>query len=229
MDWMSVEGVEVRNGTGEHEKRGIHDVVTVLASCRVRAASEEGLSLGALLDTLGPLSFCFLSILLAAPFIQPLSLGPFTMASGLTFIMIGWQMMVGREQLTLPERVRNLAFKGRGWTTVLSWSERALTWIGAWTKPRWGSWLEGRAGARNIGFIIAAGGVLLFIPWANLPFNNTFPALMILFAALALLERDGLLVVISLLFGVITIIYFALTGMAAVWVGMGIWRYFTRT
>ena len=44
---------------------------------------------------------------------------------------------------------------------------------------------------------------------ANLPFNNTLPALMILFAAIAWLERDGLMLIVSLFWGLLTLVYFA--------------------
>lgn len=41
-----------------------------------------------------------------------------------------------------------------------------------------------------------------------MPLNNTIPAIMILFAALAWLERDGLMVLVSLVFGALTVLYF---------------------
>ena len=47
-----------------------------------------------------------------------------------------------------------------------------------------------------MGLLILAGGVLLAIPVANLLMNNFFPALMIFFAALARIERDGLMVIL---------------------------------
>jgi hypothetical protein len=51
---------------------------------------------------------------------------------------------------------------------------------------------------------------------ANLPLNNFFPALMIFFAALAWIERDGLMVILSLAWGGLTVLYFAAVG-AALW------------
>ena len=51
---------------------------------------------------------------------------------------------------------------------------------------------------------------------ANLPLNNFFPALMIFFAALAWIERDSLMIIISVAWGGVTILYFAVVA-AAFW------------
>jgi hypothetical protein len=67
-----------------------------------------------------------------------------------------------------------------------------------------------------VGWLILAGGALLAMPMANLPLNNFFPALMIFSAALAWIERDGLMVILSLAWGGMTVLYFAAVG-AALW------------
>ena len=67
-----------------------------------------------------------------------------------------------------------------------------------------------------MGILILVGGALLAMPMANLPLNNFFPALMIFFAALAWIERDGLMLVLSAVWGGVTILYFAAVG-AVLW------------
>ena len=59
-------------------------------------ASAEGISLRDMLGRLGRSSFCFAALLLAAPFIQPFSLGPFTMMAAVAIMIIGWQMGTGK-------------------------------------------------------------------------------------------------------------------------------------
>jgi len=61
--------------------------------------------------------------------------------------------------------------------------------------------------------------LLLAVPMASLPLNNSLPALMILFACIGWLERDGLMVIVSLAWGVATLIYFTLVGVALVFFG----------
>ena len=58
-----------------------------------------------------------------------------------------------------------------------------------------------------MGFFILSGGLILAIPLANLPFNNTFPALMVFCAALAWLEEDGLWMVFSIVWCLVSLAY----------------------
>ena len=58
------------------------------------------------------------------------------------------------------------------------------------------------------GGLIALGGVLLAIPMPIAPFNNTLPALAMIFAAVAILERDGLMILVSIFWQVATVAYF---------------------
>ena len=81
------------------------------------------------------------------------------------------------------------------------------------------SFISGDRGQRLVGWLILIGGALLAIPVANLPLNNFFPALMIIFACLGWLERDGLMILVSIAWGVVTIIYFALVTLALVFFG----------
>jgi len=180
-----------------------------LEHCLERAAGE-GISLEEALARLGPASFCFVCLLLAIPFVQPLPLGPYTMASGITFMAAGWQMSRGHITPKLPKAMRNVRIHGKGWLAVLRFCQKLLAFCRKFTKHRLQPWVSGTYGTRLIGRLIFLGGALLAIPVANLPFNNTLPALMIIFASIAWLERDGLMIFISLFWGVLTLIYFVL-------------------
>lgn len=191
----------------------ISTVDAALEHC-VRRAEGDGIGLEETLESLGPASFCFVCMLLAMPFLQPIPLGPYTMASGITFIACGWQMTRGRQTPLLPKGMQNLRLHGKGWVTALRLCQKALRLGRKISRPRRQALVTGRSGERLIGWLILTGGALLTIPAANLPFNNTFPALMILFASLAWLERDGTMVVFSLAFGVLSLLYFAVVGLA---------------
>lgn len=203
---------------GENASRLEH-TLDCLDFCIERAGTGEGITLGALLDKLGGAGFCFVSLLLATPFIQPMSLGPLTMASGGAFILIGWQMSQGREHVTLPARIAAWHLHGKMWVTVLKFCRGLLVWLAKFTRPRLTSWVDGPRGAKTVGWLIFTGGVLLAIPCANLPFNNTIPALAIVFAALAWLEKDGLMAVVSVIWGVLTLAYFGLAAWLIFWAG----------
>ncbi|HEY5753801.1 MAG TPA: exopolysaccharide biosynthesis protein [Chthoniobacterales bacterium] len=206
---------------GENVSRLEH-TLGCLDFCIDRAGKGEGITLGVLLDELEGAGFCFVCLLLAAPFIQPMSLGPLTMASGGAFILIGWQMSRGRNHVALPQKIAAWHLHGRMWVTLLKFCRRILLWLAKFTRPRLSNWVDGPRGMKTVGWLIFSGGVLLTIPCANLPFNNTIPALMIVFAALAWLEKDGLMAVLSVAWGILTLAYFGLAAWVIFWVGTSV-------
>lgn len=188
-------------------------------------ASGQGILLGDMLARLGRSSFCFAALLLAVPFVQPFSLGPLTMIGGLTFMAVGWQMGTGRSRPALPTRAAALRIHGKGWVTVLAFCKRILSFCRRFTRPRLSNWVAGEQGERFVGWLIFVGGALLAVPLATIPFNNTLPALMIVFACVGWLERDGLMVVVSLAWGAATLLYFAAIAIALIFFGTQVWAW----
>jgi hypothetical protein len=107
----------------------------------------------------------------------------------------------------------------------LGFSRKLLKFCRVFTRERLESWISGDRGQRLVGWLILVGGALLAIPVANLPLNNFFPALMIIFACLGWLERDGLMILVSLAWGVVTIIYFALVTLALIFFGRQVFEW----
>lgn len=196
-----------------------------LDDCLAHAAGE-GIRLGEMLAELGRASFCFAALLLAVPFVQPFSLGPLTMIGGVTFMVIGWQMGRGKPGPSLPRAASGLLIHGKGWVGVLRFCQRILAFCRRFTRPRCENWVAGEWGERFVGWLILSGGFLLAVPVANLPFNNTLPALMIVFACVGWLERDGLMVIVSLAWGVATLLYFTAVALALIFFGSQIWAWF---
>jgi hypothetical protein len=179
----------------------------------IRQAEADGIGLEETLESLGPASFCFLCLLLSLPFLQPIPLGPYTWASAAAFMACGWQMSRGRRVPLLPKGLRKLRLHGKGWVAALRLCQKTL-WLGRKIcRPRQQFWVTGRAGEHLVGWLILTGGALLAIPMASLPFNNAFPAAMIVFAALSWLERDGVMVILSLAAGALSVAYFAGVGL----------------
>jgi hypothetical protein len=193
-------------------------VESALKDC-MEHARGEGVTLGEMLRTLGQAGFCFAALLLAVPFVQPFSLGPLTMIGGLTFMVIGWQMGMGKPNPQLPKAALELRIHGRGWVQVLGFCMRLLEFCRKFTRVRLEGWVSGSAGERRVGWLILTGGFLLAIPFASIPLNNTLPALMIVFACIGWLERDGLMVVVSIAWGILTLLYFAAIGLALIFFG----------
>ncbi len=195
-----------------------------LRNCRL-LTDGEGFLLGDMLRQLGRSGFCFAAFLLAVPFLQPFSLGPLTMLGGVTFVVIGWQMIRGYPNPVPPKSASDLRIKGSGWGGVLGLCLRILEQSRRFTKVRLQTWVSGDHGERLVGWLILSGGALLVVPMANLPFNNTLPALMIVFACIGWLERDGAMIVVSLFWGVATLIYFTVVGLLLFFFGSQIFSW----
>lgn len=182
-------------------------LIRVLEQC-VDRAEHAPLNLGEVLDSLKSSALALSTVLLCLPFLQPLTLGPLSSAGGLVLTSLGWQLYRGRERLWLPAKIYDIKPSTKLWERLLGLCRWLINLLARITRERLTSWVDGRAGERLCGLLITIGGVLLVIPAPILPFNNTLPALGMLFAAIALLERDGLMVLVSVFFLIATVAYF---------------------
>ena len=184
-----------------------------------RRAREGGYSVAQFLETLGSSSAMLVCIFLTLPFLQPFSVGPLATLGGLAFAAIGWRMTRGQEGLWLPDKVRLASPGPKVWGSLA----RAGSWLLQACRRliRRGrlSALERLTGDRWTGWLIIFAGLLMAIPFVGIPLNNTLPALVILFACLARLERDGMMTLLSLLFVVLTLGYFTFLGWAIFYAG----------
>jgi hypothetical protein len=188
-------------------------LIRVLEECVARA-EHAPLSLGEVLDSLQASALALSTVLLCLPFLQPLTLGPLSSVGGLVLASLGWQLWQGRQRLWLPARVYAIRPSTKAWERLLGvcrWLVQVLAKI---TRERLLFLVDNRGGERLAGVLIACGGVLLAVPAPFLPFNNTLPALGMLCAAVAVLERDGLMVAWSIFFLFASVVYFALAGFA---------------
>lgn len=188
-------------------------------------AAKERLTLAHFVDRVGPASFSLVALCLCVPFLQPLSVGPLATAGGLTFALLGWQLLRREPALRLPVRVSRLAPGAKGWRSI----SRVLAWLvgfcARFSRRRLEHWTEGERGDRWTGGLILAGGLLMAVPFIAVPLNNTFPALVIAFAALARLFRDGALLFVSAFWLKVSVIYFAFLTWAALALGGAGWEH----
>lgn len=180
-----------------------------LQHCSERSRAQR-LSFGDVCHELGADGLLMALVLLSLPFLQPLTLGPLSSVGGLIIAAVGWQLARGRQELWLPKRLRDAHLTPEQWTKLLAalrWLARVLARV---TRQRLTSLTDGPRGRQAAGWLAFTGGILLALPFAGVPFNNTLPALMVISAAAAVLERDGLLYGASLFWCAATVAYFAL-------------------
>jgi len=187
------------------------DYPTLLATLRRFAEESQtrALTIGEAIDSIDEAAYAFISVILALPFLQPVPLGPLTVVGGLTFAALGWQLLRGNDSPVLPQRLREVAMGETVWRILTKVCLNILGFCRRFTKPRLTHLVTGRKGQKVGGFILLTAGLLMAIPFGVLPFNNTLPALAILFWGFGELEDDGVMVFVSFFWLVVTVIYFA--------------------
>ncbi len=136
-------------------------------------------------------------------------------------VLVGVHLLVGMRKLWLPGFI---ARRGPRRASLQAFQRMLGPWLGRLerlVKPRMTGLIERRAASMFTGLLLVLLGILLALP---IPFTNYLFGVMLLAFALALLERDGLLMLLCWIAGVIAIAVFgitsgALAAAAAQWLG----------
>jgi hypothetical protein len=81
-------------------------------------------------------------------------------------------------------------------------------------------------GRRGAGWLILLGGLLVALPFLVVPLQNSLPALIIFFACVGRLQRDGAMYLLALLSLVVTLVYFALVTWVIFFAAEQSWMWF---
>ena len=168
-------------------------------------------SLGDLIGALDERAYGMMLLLLALPCCLPfIYLLPQIVA--LPMIALVAQMAMGRHSPWLPSALNNRQFPIKTMQGTVAKAERYLGWAEKITHRRLVALSDG-IGARIV-------GALLIIPCASilvpLPLTNTVPGVGVAIAALGLVERDGLLILLGLLIGLVWVFALVFLGAEAI-------------
>ncbi len=155
-------------------------------------------SLGALRDALGDRGFGVLLFIFALPNLIPVNIPLLSAVLGFPLVLLAAQLAYGRHKPWFPDWLTRQTFSHQGFaaivTRALPYLERAerllrprLTFLLSWT------------GERLIGIAILVLALILALP---IPFANWLPAFGIAIIGLALVEKDGVAVLVGLAVGV---------------------------
>jgi hypothetical protein len=167
-------------------------------------ASETGprISLGALRDALGDRGFGVLLFVFAFPNLLPHNIPLVSAVLGLPLILLAAQLTYGRHKPWFPSWLAERSFPRLGFTAIvmhaLPYLERAERLL----KPRLTGLLSW-TGERFIGIALLVLAIALTLP---IPFGNFLPAFAIAIVGLALVEKDGVAVLVGLGVGVASLI-----------------------
>ena len=175
-----------------------------------RAARAGDQTIGQFLDHLGDGNAWLMALILTLPFIQPLPTGPIATFGGLAFAGMGWRLVRGDESVWLPDRIRATRPGPITWNAFSGFGCGLLRLIGRITRTGRMAGLYEAVGRKGAAWLILVGGLLVALPFLVVPLQNSLPALVIFFACIGRLQRDGAMYLLALLSLAVTLAYFAL-------------------
>lgn len=150
---------------------------------------------GEVIDVLQLRGYNAVLLLLALPFLAPVSVPGFSTLFGTVIALLGVRMALAQSPW-VPECLRSRPMAPRFSSKLLLVGSRWTRRLEKLLRPRW-LYPEFQAVLqRASGMLIVACGCLLLLP-LPVPFSNAFPALTIVLLAAAGLQRDGLVFVLG--------------------------------
>ena len=163
--------------------------------------SEPRISLGALRDALGDRGFGVLLFIFALPNLVPVNIPLLSAVLGLPLVLLAAQLSYGRHKPWFPDWLTAQSFPRQGFSNVVLRALPFLERTERLLRPRL-TMLLSWTGERVIGVAILILALVLTLP---IPFANWLPACAIAIIALAILEKDGLAVLVGIAVGVVSV------------------------
>jgi hypothetical protein len=160
--------------------------------------SHEGdsdrIAFGSLLEAVGDRTFGALILVFAIPSAVVGVIPGISTLLGLPLVLMSVQLSIGSRRPWLPRAVSARSLERRAFSRIVESIQPRLQRLERLLKPRLlfmtSTWAE-----RGIGLCCLVAAALVFLP---IPFGNLLPALALCAFGLALMERDGVLVLVGL-------------------------------
>jgi hypothetical protein len=168
----------------------------------------EGMTLKEFLELIGKRGRLITCMVLAAPFLIPISIPGTGIVVGFIILIISLSIMLNKYYL-VPDKLLNREMSYTNLVKVLNACIRILSFLEKYMKPRLKIMINKKFSSisNNIFQVISS---FLFIIPLPIPLTDTLPALGIFFLSARILECDGYLILSGYVVVVITAIYFIL-------------------
>lgn len=152
-------------------------------------ASEGEKTLGGLVDAMDSKGFALLLVILLGPSALPIPTGGLTHVFEIAAVLLALQLIAGREDVWLPQRLRRRSLEGETATKFIDAMVRYVGKLERITKPRGRVFFGRRISDVLFGCGVLIGVVATFLapPFTGL---DTIPALGVVFLALAVIAED---------------------------------------
>jgi len=171
------------------------------------------LSIGEILDHLGPRASALLVIICALPFSTPVTIPGLSTPFGLVILFLAARVFLGLPPW-LPQRLHRIVLPASFFAKVLNASRKLIGWLERRLKQdRLEKLTNSEWKLRLHAGIVMFAAMLLILPLPPLPpFTNTLPALVAVVMTLSILKRDGAGVIAGYGVFLFTIGYFLFWG-----------------
>ncbi len=169
-----------------------------------------------LLDTLADRGLAALLLLVGAFNMLPMPPGA-SLVTGLPLLMLAWQLMLRRQRAWLPKRLLAMQLQSVHLRALRRHVIPRIFWLEKWIKPRYWPFPPGRD-EFVIGLLCMPMAILVIVPAI---FAQWFAALAVTLLAAALLQRDGLVLLLGLASTAIALLLFTVIAVGAIAVAAG--------
>jgi hypothetical protein len=168
----------------------------------VASHTEPRISLGALRDALEDRGFGVLLFIFALPNLVPVNIPLLSAVLGVPLVLLAAQLSYGRHKPWFPDWLTSQSFPRDGFVAVVNRALPFLERVEKLLRPRL-TVLLSWTGERLVGIAILILAVVLTLP---IPFANWLPACGIAVFGLAIVEKDGVAVLVGLALGIASVI-----------------------
>jgi hypothetical protein len=169
-------------------------------------AQGNDMTLGSILATFSRSSHAAMIVFLSFPLCLPVGIPVLTAVLGLILALIGFLLAIGRE-IWIPKSIEAKIVSYKSLSYVIERLLRVSKRMERWFHPRILFFVTNSKMMRIHGLFILLMGLTASFP-IPLPLNNLVAAFPILLLGLSLLERDGLLAIVSYLASIPCFIYY---------------------
>jgi hypothetical protein len=175
-----------------------------LRAIELKSKNTE-LTLKDIFETFGPDGHSILILFLILPFLQPVPLFGLSSIFGVLIAIIG-AFAYAKKPPWLPQSWGRKKISTQTISMIVTGAERIFNKMSFLIHARWQFLFQAPFRQMSV-LLLIFNAILIALP-LPIPFSNTIPAWVILFQALAFLEEDGLLIIISYLLSVLCAVYF---------------------
>jgi hypothetical protein len=182
-----------------------------LQDLRARTA-ERAVTLREVIFVLRGRAYTLIVVLLALPFLVPVSLPGLSTPIGLAIGIIALRLSLGQRPW-LPKKLQRKELPPGFFGQVFTLAGRIIRFLESFSRPRL-AWVTASARMNQVhAVLMLVSAVVLLLP-LPIPFSNTFPGWVIVLMAGGLMERDGVFVLASYVMFIAGTLYFVLLGEA---------------